>query len=120
MLSLLAKLTPRSGGGSTPSRMLMIKRRKKRTSAVAPRHRLTPSRRTRDSESDNKAASPVGSPSVVVVMGVSGCGKSTIASLLGHRLSWIFGGGDWFHPPWHLGKMPGGETLDEGVRVPVR
>src|SRR5215471_3255268 len=78
MLSLLAKLTFRSGGGSTPSRMFMIKRCKKRTSAVAPRHRLTPSRRSRGSESDNKAASPVGSPSIVVVMGVSGCGKSTI------------------------------------------
>src|SRR5712691_11201724 len=111
MLSLLAKLTPRSGGGSTPSRMPMIKRRKKRTSAVAPRHRLTPSRRTRGSESDNKAASPVGSPSVVVVMGVSGCGKSTIASMLAHRLNWIFEEGDWFHPPSNVEKMHGGVPL---------
>src|SRR5438445_2916870 len=118
MLSLLAKLTPRSGGGSTPSRMLMIKRRKKRTSAVAPRHRLTPSRRTRDSESDNKAASPVGSPSVVVVMGVSGCGKSTIASMLAHRLHWIYEEGDWFHPPSNVEKMHGGEPLADEDRWP--
>src|SRR5258708_15962509 len=118
MLSLLAKLTPRSGGGSTPSRMLMIKRRKKRTSAVAPRHRLSPSRRTRGSESDNEAASPVGSPSVVVVMGVSGCGKSTIASMLAHRLNWIFEEGDWFHPPSNVEKMHGGVPLTDEARWP--
>ena len=118
MLSLLAKLTPRSGGGSTPSRMLMIKRRKKRTSAVAPRHRLSPSRRTRGSESDNKAASPVGGPSVVVVMGVSGCGKSTIASMLAHRLNWIFEEGDWFHPPSNVEKMHGGVPLTDEDRWP--
>src|SRR5437660_9224495 len=118
MLSLLAKLTPRSGGGSTPSRMLMIQRRKKRTAAVAPRHRLTPSRRTRDSESDNKAASPVGSPSVVVVMGVSGCGKSTIASMLAHRLNWTFEEGDWFHPPSNVEKMHSGVPLTDEDRWP--
>src|SRR2546430_16872564 len=99
MLSLLAKLTPRSGGGSTPSRMLMIKRRKKRTSAVAPRHRLTPSRRPRDSESENKAASPVGSPSVVVVIGLTSCGKSTLTPKLAHRPNWTFEEADSLHPP---------------------
>jgi gluconokinase len=118
MLSLLAKLTFRSGGGSTPSRMLMIKRHKKRTSAVAPRHRPTPSRRTRGSESDNEAASPVGNPSIVVVMGVSGCGKSTIASMLAHRLNWIFEEGDWFHPPSNVEKMHGGVPLTDEDRWP--
>src|SRR5260370_19296224 len=98
--------------------MLMIKRRKKRTSAVAPRHRLSPSRRARGSESDNKAASPVGSPSVVVVMGVSGCGKSTIASMLAHRLNWIFEEGDWFHPPSNVEKMHGGVPLTDEDRWP--
>src|SRR6516225_576498 len=118
MLSLLAKLTFRSGGGSTPSRMLMIKRRKKRTSAVAPRHRLTPSRRTRGLESENKAASTAGSPSVVVLMGVSGCGKSTIASMLAHRLNWIFEEGDWFHPQSNVEKMHSGEPLTDEDRWP--
>lgn len=37
-------------------------------------------------------------PAVVVVMGVSGSGKSTIASLLALRLRWEFEDGDWFHP----------------------
>ena len=35
-------------------------------------------------------------PSVMVVMGVSGSGKSTIASMLAHRLDWSFEDADWF------------------------
>jgi gluconokinase len=37
-------------------------------------------------------------PSVIVVMGVSGSGKSTIAAMLAHRLRWVYEDGDWFHP----------------------
>ena len=37
-------------------------------------------------------------PSVIVVMGVSGSGKSTIAAMLAHRLHWIYEDADWFHP----------------------
>ena len=36
--------------------------------------------------------------SVIVVMGVSGAGKSTIAALLAARLGWIYEDADWFHP----------------------
>ena len=49
--------------------------------------------------------SPTGDPSVIVVMGVSGCGKSTIASMLAHRLHWIYEDGDWFHPQSNIEKM---------------
>src|SRR5215471_16965971 len=121
MLSLPAKLTFHSGGGSTPSRTLMIKRRKKRTFVATPRRRWSPSRRsrqTRGSESENKAASSVGSPSVVVVMGVSGCGKTTIVSMLAHRLNWIFEEGDWFHPPSNVEKMHSGVPLTDEDRWP--
>lgn len=99
----------------------MIKRRKKRTSAAAPRRRRSASRRlrrTRGSESENKPASPVAGPSVVVVMGVSGCGKSTIASMLAHRLNWVFEEGDWFHPPSNVEKMHGGVPLTDEDRWP--
>jgi len=99
----------------------MIKRRKKRTSAAAPRRRWSPSPRSRQtpaSQSENKPASPVGSPSVVVVMGVSGCGKSTIASMLAHRLNWIFEEGDWFHPPSNVEKMHNGVPLTDEDRWP--
>jgi gluconate kinase len=41
---------------------------------------------------------PADHAAVLVVMGVSGCGKSTIAAMLAHRLGWIYEDGDWFHP----------------------
>ncbi len=61
---------------------------------------------------------PVGAPSVIVVMGVSGSGKSTIASMLAHRLHWIYEDGDWFHPPSNIEKMHGGEPLTDEDRWP--
>jgi gluconokinase len=57
-------------------------------------------------------------PSVIVVMGVSGSGKSTIASMLAHRLHWIYEDGDWFHPPSNIEKMHGGEPLTDEDRWP--
>jgi gluconokinase len=55
---------------------------------------------------------------VLVVMGVSGCGKSTIASMLAHRLHWIYEDGDWFHPQSNIEKMHHGEPLDDADRWP--
>jgi gluconokinase len=57
-------------------------------------------------------------PSVIVVMGVSGCGKSTIASMLAHRLGWIYEDGDWFHPKSNVEKMHHGEPLTDEDRWP--
>jgi gluconokinase len=51
-------------------------------------------------------------------MGVSGCGKSTIASMLAHRLNWIFEEGDWFHPPSNIEKMHSGVPLTDEDRWP--
>jgi gluconokinase len=64
------------------------------------------------------SASPPRDTSVVVVMGVSGCGKSTIAAMLAHRLNWIYEDGDWFHPPSNVEKMHGGEPLTDEDRWP--
>jgi len=55
---------------------------------------------------------------VIVVMGVSGCGKSTIASMLAHRLRWTYEDGDWFHPKSNIEKMHHGEPLDDADRWP--
>jgi carbohydrate kinase (thermoresistant glucokinase family) len=99
--------------------MLMLKRRKKRTSAAAPRHRRSASARSRQTRgSEANTASPLGDVSVIVVMGVSGCGKSTIASMLAHRLHWIYEDGDWFHPQSNIEKMHGGEPLTDEDRWP--
>jgi gluconokinase len=57
-------------------------------------------------------------PSVIVVMGVSGCGKSTIASMLAQRLHWIYEDGDWFHPRSNIEKMHAGEPLTDEDRWP--
>ena len=54
----------------------------------------------------------------VVVMGVSGSGKSTVAEGLVERLGWEFAEGDDFHPPANVAKMSSGQPLDDGDRWP--
>ena len=56
--------------------------------------------------------------STVVVMGVSGSGKSTIASMLAQRLHWIYEDADWFHPKSNIEKMHHGEPLNDEDRWP--
>ncbi len=56
--------------------------------------------------------------SAVVVMGVSGSGKSTIASMLAQRLHWVYEDGDWFHPKSNIEKMHHGEPLNDEDRWP--
>src|SRR5579863_4126303 len=64
------------------------------------------------------AATPSEKVAVVVVMGVSGSGKSTIAAMLAHRLHWIYEDGDWLHPKANIEKMHHGEPLDDADRWP--
>ncbi|KQO72423.1 hypothetical protein ASF41_16690 [Methylobacterium sp. Leaf111] len=59
-----------------------------------------------------------GRPRVLVVMGVSGSGKSTVASRLAERLGWTFVDGDSFHSPGHVAKMRAGHPLDDDDRAP--
>jgi gluconokinase len=64
------------------------------------------------------AGGSVRQPCVVIVMGVSGSGKSTIGSLLAGRLQWEFEDGDWFHPAANVEKMHKGIPLDDEDREP--
>ncbi len=57
-------------------------------------------------------------PSVVVVMGVSGSGKSTVGTLLAGSLHWQFEDGDWFHPSANVDKMHRGIPLTDEDRWP--
>ena len=56
--------------------------------------------------------------SFVVVMGVSGSGKSTVAAELAERLGWTFHDGDWLHPPRNIAKLRVGEPLTDEDRRP--
>ena len=57
-------------------------------------------------------------PSVVVVMGVSGCGKSTVGELLAKRLGWCFAEADTFHSMGSVEKMRAGIPLTDEDRWP--
>src|SRR5579862_3097335 len=59
-----------------------------------------------------------GLPSVLVVMGVSGSGKSTIGTQLALALRWDFEDGDWFHPSRNIDKMHAGMPLTDEDRAP--
>jgi gluconokinase len=57
-------------------------------------------------------------PCALVVMGVSGSGKSTIADRLADRLNWTFEDGDRFHPASNVAKMSAGVPLTDEDRWP--
>ena len=54
----------------------------------------------------------------LVVMGVSGTGKSTVAKALQQRLGWFFAEGDDLHPAVNVAKMAAGIPLDDADRWP--
>jgi gluconokinase len=58
------------------------------------------------------------SPTAVVVMGVSGSGKTTVAVELARRLGWEFAEGDDHHPAANVEKMRAGVPLDDADREP--
>jgi gluconokinase len=60
----------------------------------------------------------VKAPCALIVMGVSGSGKSTVAELLGKRLGWRFEDGDSFHPKSNVEKMRAGHPLTDEDRWP--
>ncbi len=55
---------------------------------------------------------------IVVVMGVSGAGKTTIGRKLAARLDWPFIDADDYHPAENVAKMAGGTPLDDADRWP--
>ncbi len=57
-------------------------------------------------------------PVVVVVMGVSGSGKTTVAAALAARMGWAYQEGDDLHPQANVDKMHGGTPLTDEDRWP--
>jgi gluconokinase len=65
---------------------------------------------------ENGASPPA--PAVMIVMGVSGCGKLTTGALLASRLQWEFEEADWFRPASNVDKMHSGIPLNDEDRWP--
>lgn len=57
-------------------------------------------------------------PRVLVVMGVSGSGKTSIAEGLRERLGWVFQEGDELHSKENVAKMAAGTPLTDEDRFP--
>lgn len=55
---------------------------------------------------------------IVVLMGVTGSGKTTIGRMLAKGLEWEFHDADDLHPPQNIQKMRRGEPLTEADRLP--
>ncbi len=56
--------------------------------------------------------------SVVLIMGVTSSGKSTVGEGLAERLGWVFRDADSFHPPENVAKMSSGQPLNDDDRKP--
>jgi len=68
-------------------------------------------------DAEAEAAKSV-APQVLVLMGVAGSGKSTVAMELHRVLGWPFQEGDDLYPPANVEKMRSGQPLDDADRLP--
>jgi gluconokinase len=57
-------------------------------------------------------------PTFIVVMGVSGAGKTTVGRALAERLGWPFHDADDFHPAENVARMRAGHPLTDADRAP--
>ena len=66
----------------------------------------------------DRPTGPHAAPNVIVIMGVSGSGKSAVGLRLAERLCWPFADADDFHSPSNIAKMHGGAPLNDDDRAP--
>ena len=55
---------------------------------------------------------------VILLMGVTGSGKTTVGKALAESLHWLFADADDFHPPSNVAKMRAGIPLNDADRAP--
>jgi carbohydrate kinase (thermoresistant glucokinase family) len=63
-------------------------------------------------------AAAIRQPTIVISMGVSGSGKTTVGALVAHTLGWNFQEGDDLHPAANIEKMSHGIPLNDDDRAP--
>ena len=61
---------------------------------------------------------PEPAPHALIVMGVSGSGKTTIGEELARRIGWRYEDADTFHPASNVAKMSAGQPLTDEDRWP--
>ena len=64
------------------------------------------------------AIQPNHATSAIIVMGVSGCGKSSVGQQLATQLNWRFADADTYHPAANVQKMSQGFALNDDDRAP--
>ena len=57
-------------------------------------------------------------PTAIILMGVAGCGKTSVGKALSKSLGWPYYDGDDFHPQTNIDKMAQGIPLDDDDRRP--
>ena len=70
---------------------------------------------------DNNRSAVIGLPEaclVLILMGVAGAGKTTVGTLLAHKLGWQFADADDFHPRDSIEKISRGIPLNDSDRAP--
>jgi gluconokinase len=55
---------------------------------------------------------------IVIIMGTTGAGKTTVGTMLAAQLNWQFADADAFHPPANIEKMSRGIPLNDADRAP--
>ena len=55
---------------------------------------------------------------IVILMGVSGCGKTAVGEILARDLGWPWFDADDYHPPANVEKMRSGHPLTDADRWP--
>jgi gluconokinase len=55
---------------------------------------------------------------IVIIIGVSGVGKTTVGAVLAERLGWVFHDADDFHPEANIQKIKNGIPLTDADRLP--
>jgi carbohydrate kinase (thermoresistant glucokinase family) len=78
----------------------------------------SPPQASSDIAAAEAAAAKRVAPTILLLMGVSGSGKSTVALELQRVLGWPFQEGDDLHPPANVEKMRSGQPLDDADRLP--